>query len=126
MATHPVVIRNGISDYVVDKIDIGSTDATGDLVFLTAGDVEVATLAMTNPAFGAAASGVATAATITNDPSATGGTIAKFKIQDRDNTTVVEGSCSLIGGGGEMELTSLVIVAAEEVSISSLTYTAPS
>ena len=126
MATHPTAVQNGIADYVVDLVDTGSTDAQGDLVFMTVGSVEVATLSMANPAFGSAAAGVATAGTIANDSAATGGTIDKFKLVDRDNGTVVEGSCSLVAGGGEMELTSLVIAPGEQVSVSSLTYTAPS
>jgi len=126
MATHTTAVRSGIADYVVDLIDAGTTDANGDLVFLTSGDVEVSTLAMSNPAFGAAAAGVATAATITSDPSATGGTIAKFRLMDRDNAQVFEGSCSLTGNGGEMILSSLVISATEEVRADSLTYAAPS
>lgn len=123
--THVTAIRNTMADAVVDAIDSGTTDATGDLVFMTSGDVEVATLAMTNPAFGAAAAGVATAAAISDDASATGGTVALFKLQDRDNGEVLRGTVTATGGGGDIELSSLSVGAGDTVSMSSLTYTAP-
>lgn len=122
---HASDIRDGFADFFVDKIDIGTTDANGDLVYMTSGDVEVATLAMSNPAFGAAASGIATAAAITDDSSATGGTVAKFKLQNRDNTELVQGSVTATSGGGDIELSSVVIAATDTVSTSSMTYTAP-
>lgn len=68
--THPTAVRNAIADLVVDGIDAGA--AAGTLEFQTAGSVEVATLTFSDPAFGAAAAGVATASAITSDSSATG------------------------------------------------------
>jgi len=123
--THVTAIRNTVANAVVDAIDSGSADANGDLVFMTSGDVEVATLAMTNPAFGAAASGIATASAISDDTSATGGTVAKFKLQDRDNAEVLRGSVTATGNGGDIELSSLTVGAGDTVSMSSLTYEAP-
>lgn len=123
--THPTTIRNGIADYVVDLLDVGSTNAAGQIVLQTAGDVEVATLAMSNPAFGAAAAGVATANSITDDSSATGGTTTKGELQDRNESAVVDFSVSATGGGGDLELSSTTIGAGDTVQISSMTYTAP-
>jgi len=60
--------RNAACDAIVDLLDVGSADANGDLVIQTSGDVEVATLALSNPAFGDAVGGVATANTISDDP----------------------------------------------------------
>lgn len=123
--THTTAVRNEIADQVVDGLDLGSTDAQGDLVFETSGDVEVATLALSNPAFGASASGIATANSVSSDTNATGGTIAKYKMQDRNNTERFAGSVTSTGGGGDIELSSVVIGASDTVSLSSFTYTAP-
>lgn len=120
--THVTAVRNGLADYVVDILDTGTTDANGDLVFMTSGDVEVATLALSNPAFGAAASGTATASAISSDTNATGGTIAKFKFQDRDNGEVFRGVVTGTGGGGDIELSSVIIGAGDTVSMTSFTY----
>lgn len=123
--THPTAIRNGIADFVVDKVDIGTTNAQGQIEMQTSGSVEVATLPMSNPAFGAAAAAVATANAITDDSSATGGTTAKYEMQDRDVAVVILGSVTATGGGGDIELSSVVIAATDAVSVSSYTYTAP-
>lgn len=118
--------QNAACDAVVDLIDAGSTDASGDLVYQTAGDAEVATCVMSNPAFGAASAGTATANAITDDTNATGGTTTKFSMQDRDNTEVYEGSVTGTGGGGDIELSGgTVIGAGSTVSTSSLTHTQP-
>ena len=61
MATHLVAVRNDIANFVVDKLDAGSGNPNGQLIFCTGGSDEVATLELANPAFGAAAAGVAIA-----------------------------------------------------------------
>lgn len=121
--THPTAVRNAIADAVVDRIDAGA--AAGTLIFQTSGDVEVATLTFSDPAFGSAATAVATANAITADSSATGGTIAKARAKDSDGTEVFACSVTATGGGGDIELNSVVISAGQQVSVTSLTYTAP-
>jgi len=123
--THVTAVRNTLANAAVDAVVVGSTDANGDLVIMTSGDVEVSTHAHANPAYGAAASGVATAGAIGDDASATGGTAALYKQQDRDNAEVMRGTVTATAGGGDIELTSVVIGATDTVQISSLTYTAP-
>lgn len=124
--THTTAAKNAIADALVDLLDAGTTDANGDLVIMTSGDVEVATLPLSNPAFGNAASGQATANSITDDSSATGGVAALFKLQNRDNTEVVRGTVTGSGGGGDIELSGgTTIGAGSTVSMSSLTYSAP-
>jgi len=91
---------------------------------MTSGDVEVATLALSATAFGAAAAGTITAAAITNDSSATGGTAALFKFQDRDNGEVFRGTVTATSGGGDIELSSVSVGVGDTVSITSFTYSA--
>lgn len=117
---HVVAIRNSLADLVVDLIDAGA--GAGYIEFQTSGDVEVATCPFGDPAFGAAATGTATANAITDDSSATGGTIAKFRIKDSDNTEVFSGTVTVTSGGGDIELTSVIIGAGDTVSMTSLTY----
>jgi hypothetical protein len=121
--THPTAVRTGIADHVVDQLDEGTPPGT--LVFQTSGDVEVATLTFGNPAFGAAANGVATANAITADASATGGTIAKARLKNAAGTDKIICSVTATGGGGDITLNSVVTSAGQQVSITSLTYTAP-
>lgn len=121
--THPTAVRDGICNFVVDQLDEGTPPGT--LVFQTSGDVEVATLALSTTAFGASSSGTATAAAITSDSSATGGTIAKVRLKNAAGTDKIIGSVTATGGGGDITLNSVIISAGQSVSVTSLTYTAP-
>ena len=123
MATHSTAVRNSLADLVVDLLEVGTTNANGRLIFRTSGDVEVATLNFSNPAFGAASAGVATASAITSDPSATGGTTTKATFEDRDNLEILEATVGT--SGTDIILSSTVIAATDTVAVTSLTYTAP-
>lgn len=122
--THSTAARNAAADAVVDRLDLGSGTAAGKLVFKTGGGTTLAVLPLSNPAFGAASSGVATASPITSDSNAdASGTATVFELQDRDNTVVISGTVGN-GSGGDINLSSNVITAGDTVSMSSLTYTA--
>lgn len=120
--THPTAVRNAIADLVVDKLDLGSGTASGRLVFQTAGGTAVATLPLSNPAFGAASNGTATANSVTSDTNAAGGTTTKFELRDRDAAAVVLGSVGT--SGSDINMSSTTIGAGDTVTVSSLTYTA--
>lgn len=122
--THVAGTRNAMADACVDRVDVGATDSAGDLMIMTSGDVEVSIHLCANPAFGAAAAGTATANAIGDDTSAAGGTAAKFKFQDRNNSEVFRGSVTGTGGGGDIELDNVTVGAGVTVSITSFTYSA--
>lgn len=86
--------RSAAADAIVDLVDAGAADASGDLVLMTAAEVEVARLALSDPAFGDAVDGVVTANAITNDPSANGHAdpVALFKVLDKDNVEIWRGT----------------------------------
>lgn len=120
--THATATRNAMADAVVDLIDGGVS--AGTLEFQTSGNVEVATLTFSDPAFGAAAAGVATASAITSDSSATGGTVTKFRIKDSAGTEILNGTAGDVGTE-DIVLSSATIGAGDTVSCSAMTYTAP-
>lgn len=116
------VLRNVLADAIDNEINTGS--GTSNLKFETSGDVEVATIDFQDPAFGAASAGVITLAGVTlSDTSATGGTIAQASIFDQDGTKQLEMTVST--SGAEINITSLVIAATEQVDLTSLTITVP-
>lgn len=120
--THVTAVRNALATEISTAVDAGA--GAGLIVFMTSTDVEVATLTMTDPAYGAPSSGSITANTITPDNDATGGTIALFKVTDSTDTEVYRGTVTEIGGGGDAELSSLDISAGDKVELDSLVYTA--
>ena len=121
MATLETAARNAACDAVVDLIDGGA--GAGLLVFRTSGDVEVATLTFSDPAFGAAAAGVATASAITDDSSATGGTTTKATFETSASTIILTATVGT--SGQDINLSNNVVGAANTVQTSSLTVTMP-
>jgi hypothetical protein len=121
MPTLETAARNAACNAIVDLIDAGS--GAGTLEFETSGDVEVATLTFSDPAFGDAATGVATASSITSDTNATGGTVAQASMYDSDSNKVME--CTVSTSGADINLSSLTVGAGDTVSCSSLTVTVP-
>ena len=116
--------RNAACNAIVDLIDAGAGAGTLELLLANA-STEVATLTFSDPAFGNAATGVATASAITSDTSATGNaaaaTIAKLK--DSDGTEVLR--CSVGTSGADINLSNNVIATGETVAITALTVTVP-
>ena len=113
--------RNAAANAIVDLIDSGP--GAGTLEFETSGDVEVATLTFSDPAFGSASLGTATASAITSDLNATGGTIAQASIYTSTGTKILEATVST--SGAEINLSSLNISAGDVVSVTNLTLTVP-
>lgn len=118
-------VRNAMCDAFVDAIDVGTTDASGDLQVRTSGGTTLlAELTFSATAFGAASSGAATANAITDDSSAdASGTAAVMRIRNRDNTTVAEGTVGT--SGADLNLNTVSITAGDRVSVTSATITMP-
>lgn len=129
----PTATRNAKVDAAVDLIDAGA--AAGTLKIYSgsqpaaADDAATGTLLATftlpDPCFGAAASGTATASAITNVNASATGTAGWFRVADSDGNTVHDGSVSVTGGGGDLELNTTSLVSGVAVSITSYTYTQP-
>lgn len=118
-------VRNAMADAFVDAIDVGTTDATGDLAGFSAAFASLLfECNFSNPAFGAAAVGVATANAISDDTSANNsGTAAVGRLRDRDNTTVAEFTIGT--AATDLILNTTTIVAGDRIGISSATITMP-
>ena len=121
--THPQAVRTGIADHVVDQLD--NNLPPGKLVMQTSGGVTVATLTLSNPAFAAASAGTANANAITPDNNAVGGNISKAELRQGNATPIILCSVTATGGGGDIQLNSVVISAGQQVSLTSLSYAAP-
>ena len=128
--TLSVTARNAACDAVVDLLDTGATDATGDLTINAdsagAPGTVLVTVNLQNPAFGNAASGTASAnglplqGTVTNS-----GTAAWFVVRDRNNAEVFRGTVTATGGGGDMEISNTSLTANETVQVQTFDVTMP-
>ena len=118
--------RNASCNAIVDLIDGGSGDASGDLAFATAGDVVVCECDFSTTAFGNASTGVATAAAISQGTvagSANPSTITKAFFRDKADTEQFR--CAVGTSGSDINLSSVVVNDDDTIDITSLTFTVP-
>lgn len=115
--------KNGACDGIVDLIDGGSGDATGDLAFATSGASVLCACNFSATAFGAASSGTATAAAISQGTATAGGTIAIALFRNKANTEIFR--CAVGTSGSDINLSQLTINISDTIDISSLTVTVP-
>jgi hypothetical protein len=126
--------RNAACDAIVDLLDAGAgagtltirtgappaTPATADSGTL------LATLTFSDPAFGNAATGVATASAITSDTSAdASGTAGHFRAKDSDGNVIFQGTAGEAADTPDMTFDDSAIVAGGTVAVSSMTFTVP-
>lgn len=136
MATRiPTARRNALADSLVDALDAGAgpgiiriyTGTQPASANTAPSGTLLGTLTLSDPAFGNAANGVATAGSITGDTSADAtGTAGWFRALDSDGNTVIDGSVTATGGGGDLTLSSVSIVAGGAINITGWTVTMPS
>jgi len=115
--TSETATRNSMCDQWVDLLDVGA-GANGTLRITTAGDVVLSEHALTSPAFGASAAGVAIHNAIAQDPAANAtGAASKCKFYDADDVLKYTGTVTSTGGGGDIEFTSVNFVIGIPVTI---------
>jgi hypothetical protein len=123
-------VANAACNAIVDLLDAGS--AAGYMEIRTgapagianaAGGTLLSEHAFTDPAFGDAAAGVATAAAIASDTILDDGTAAHFRAYDSDDTACFEGTVSATGGGGDGTFNSVAFSAGATADIDSMTFT---
>jgi hypothetical protein len=128
--TLAALTANAIADAVAARCDGGSVSiydgaqpATADTAVTT--QTLLAAPTFGNPAFSAAAAGVATAHAITQDPSAAvSGTAAWFRILDSTGATVLDGTVG-VGSGFDCNVVSTAVTAGAPFPIASMILTAP-
>lgn len=125
-------LRNAACDAIVDGIDAGAaagynqirTGAQPTNVSDAPGGTLLGTLTFSDPAFGSAATGVATASAITSDTNAdASGTAGHAIIRDSNNNNLMDATCGQ--GSGDYNFDNNVVVAGGTIAISSMTVTVP-
>lgn len=137
MALDPSITNAAASaaaDAVVDLLDAGNEAAQlriydgtppANVSAALSSNTLLAALTMSDPAFGSASNGVATASAITSDTSADAtGTASFFRLGSMNSgtfTPVIQGNVGT--SGADLNLSSTSITSGGTVSVSSLTYT---
>jgi hypothetical protein len=135
MATRiPDAGQNAAVDAVVDRIDAGA--GAGTLKLFTgsqpadadsdpAGTL-LATITLADPAYGAAAAGVAAlAGTPLTGVGVAAGSAGCFAIEDSTGVNCVQGSVTATGGGGDLELDNVSIAVDQVINITALPISIP-
>ena len=114
--------KNAALDSIVDLIDTGS-GSSAVVKILTEDDSELATLPLSNPAFGAAYNGVVTANFIVGDTTINEGTASTFKVYSIGGAEILSGTVTAVSGGGDLQLTTTNLLVGDSVSVSSFSLT---
>ena len=119
--------RNAACNGVVDLVDGGTGAGTLEIKSApstTAGVSELAIITFADPAFGNAATGVASlASAMTDETNANAGTASDFTVFDSAGTAIFQGAVAT--SGSDLNLSSTSIGAGDTVSISAFTVTMP-
>lgn len=128
-------------DAIADLVDGGS--GAGTLRFYSgtvptdadtalSGNTLLAQITLSDPAFagstdgtGKATAAIDTTPALTDSSANATGTASFFRILDSDSTVVVQGSVTATSGGGDIELTTVSIVASAEVTVTSFNLEMP-
>lgn len=86
----------------------------------------IGTLTLQNPASSGASGGVAAATLPVSTSSTVAGTIGWARVKTSGGTAILDGSVSLPGGGGDIEVTIITLVNDDVLQLVSFTVTAPS
>lgn len=126
--------RNVAGDSIVNLLDGGITNPNGRLEIRTglppanpqvaATGTLLATLNLSNPAFGNFANGSSFANPIANDIDVDeSGEAGWFRLYDRDGNAVIDGTITKIGDGGDIEFDNIDFIKGGTALITSLTAT---
>lgn len=124
--TLATIARNAACDAVVDLVDGGA--GAGKIRIKSVGGTVIAEVTLSDPAFGNAASGVATAAGLplvgAGIAAAGSGTNAStFEVTDSNNQVIWSGAVGV--GSGELQIDNLSIANGQAITINTFTHTQP-
>ena len=120
-----VTLRNTIGDAIIARLNAGTTNATGQIVFRTAADVDLSVNALTNPPAPAFSAGSTTFSAIADGTISATGTAAKCVFQNRDETSIFSGTVTATGGGGDITFSTVSWNSGDTCRVTSLTMTVP-
>lgn len=120
--THATAVRSAIADLIDTLVNTGAGTSK---LRLRDGTVTIVDFNLSDPAFGAASSGVIT---LNSTPIAAtagaSGDVDNAQLLDQDGSVVLSCSVTGTGGGGDIEVSNVSIANGQDCSLTSLTYAA--
>lgn len=122
--THSTAVRNLLADVVGDACAVGS--ATESKLNIRDASTLIVSFLLGNTPFGSPSSGVITASAppVATNAVADGSSVDNFLLLDRDGTTILSGSVTATGMGGDIEVSNINIANNQDCELESLTYEA--
>ncbi len=121
MSTLSTAARNAACDAVVDLVDAGTPPGR---ILLRASSTTIATINFENTAYGAASTGVATAASFPKSATAAAtGVMDNYVIENNAGTDIITGTVG--ESGADINFDNADINSGQTVTLSSLTHTQP-
>lgn len=123
--THPTSIRDELSATVVGHLDDGASPGKIRVYTGGVGGTLLVEIVLADPAFTAPVLGVASAAGLPKEGTATvGGTADSFEVTDSDNNQSFAGTVTGLGAGGDMEISSPSVAISDVIRVNTFTYKA--
>lgn len=130
----PGTTRDGMASVVKNAADAGAgpatctvytgaQPATGDTA---ASGTALVVIPMGDPAFTGPVNGVLTAADPAPVAATANGTAGWWRLRDSNGNSVIDGDCTVTGGGGDMQLATTSVTVGLSLDITSWTFTMPS
>lgn len=119
-------VRTAACDAIVDLLDLGAATDSDCVIMTAASATPLVSISLGATAFGAATNGVAnmTLATATGTATAAG-TAARFKLQDGDNTKLMDGNVGTTGTSFTMSITNTTIAVSDVIQLTAMSVTVP-
>lgn len=124
---HNTFVRDALCLASISQIDTGTANPTGRLEMQDSNSTALVVFTLQNPAFGAVNNGRAVLNPISGAVAVASGTPVKGVFKNRDGVTVMTGSVTVSGAGGDFEATGMdsSITSGSVIIINELAYNAP-
>jgi hypothetical protein len=123
--TKEIIARNASCDAITGRLDMSGYYSAGHLSIYGTDSSRLTWHVLSNPAFGSAVDGTATAYLINDATVLQDGTASTFAFENRDGSAVWKGLVSLNNHGGALQLENIYLFQDSTVAIASAKYIVP-
>jgi len=119
--THSTATRDSLARTILQEADSANYSF---IVLTTSADAPLDTIILQNPAFSKSGAVLTCLGVPISSTAAVQGTIAKFKMCKKNGSTIISGTVTVTGGGGDMTVDNTSVTVGQTVRLTGFTYTA--